>query len=269
MNAERLTFGSLFAGIGGLDLGLERAGMVCKWQVEIDPYATRVLENHWPNVQRFGDVKLCGSHNLKPVDLICGGFPCQDISNASAASSGRQGLEGTRSGLWNEMHRIVNELRPRFIIVENVSALTFRGLDRVLADLSESGYDAEWDCVPASFFGAPHRRERLFLVAYPNQVGSKNGAHSTVASSRSQEWKSTQHIEGGQQWKSWAIAASQAVDGEISASDFCGMDDGLSKELDAIGSYGNAVVPQIAEWIGRRILETSHEVSRLHLHGPR
>ncbi len=157
-----LTIGSLFSGIGGLDLGLERAGMTVKWQVEIDPYCRRVLAKHWPNVERFEDVRLVGAHNLARVDLICGGFPCQDISNAGK----RAGIDGERSGLWSEFHRIICELRPQLVLVENVAALLVRGMGRVLGDLAESGYDAEWDCIPAAAVGAPHIRNRVFILAH-------------------------------------------------------------------------------------------------------
>jgi len=107
-NAVPLSFGSLFAGIGGFDLGFERAGMVCKWQVEIDDYATRVLAKHWPSVHRERDIRDCGPHNLERVDVICGGFPCQDISYAGLGA----GLDGERSGLFFEAIRLVCELRP-------------------------------------------------------------------------------------------------------------------------------------------------------------
>jgi DNA (cytosine-5)-methyltransferase 1 len=157
-----LTFGSLFAGIGGIDLGLERAGMQCAWQVEIDDYATRVLTKHWPNVPRYRDVRSVGAHNLARVDLICGGFPCQDISSAGQ----RAGITGTRSGLWAEFARIIGDLRPRYVLVENVAALLHRGIDRVLGDLSTLGFDAEWHCLPAAAFGAPHIRDRVYIVAY-------------------------------------------------------------------------------------------------------
>jgi DNA (cytosine-5)-methyltransferase 1 len=166
-----VTFGSLFSGIGGLDLGLERAGMECRWQVEIDPYCQRVLAKHWPNVERFSDVKEVGSHNLKPIDLICGGFPCQDISLAGKGA----GLEGERSGLWWEFHRIIMQLRPRYVIVENVGALVVRGLDVVLGSLAEGGYDASWDHIPAAAVGAPHRRDRIFIVAYAPSIGHGAG----------------------------------------------------------------------------------------------
>ena len=114
-----LTFGSLFAGIGGFDLGFERAGMACKWQVEIDDYANRVLKKHWPDVHRERDIRQCGKHNLEPVDVICGGFPCQDISYAGLGA----GLDGERSGLFFEAVRVVRELRPQIVVLENVAAL--------------------------------------------------------------------------------------------------------------------------------------------------
>src|SRR5688572_14262480 len=127
-----MRFGSLFAGIGGIDLGLERAGMKCAWQVELDPFCRRVLAKHWPDVARYEDVREVGAHNLEPVDLIAGGFPCQDISNAGK----RAGIDGERSGLWSEYARIVRELRPRYVLVENVTALLGRGIGRVLGDLA-------------------------------------------------------------------------------------------------------------------------------------
>jgi len=164
-----LTFGSLFAGIGGFDLGLERAGMACAWQVEREPYAVRVLEKHWPNVRRHDDVcTFPPEEGNWAVDLICGGFPCQDISVAGKGL----GLAGKRSGLWVEMHRIIGKLRPRYVIVENVAALLARGMETVLGDLSQIGYDAEWHVIPACAVGAPHRRERVWIVAYAECVPS-------------------------------------------------------------------------------------------------
>ena len=164
-----LTVGSLFSGIGGIDLGLERAGMKVAWQVEIDPWCRAVLAKHWPDVERFADVKEVGAHNLARVDVVAGGFPCQDISQAGRGA----GIKvGTRSGLWYEYARIIRELRPRYVLVENVSMLLVRGLGIVLADLAACGYDAEWDCIPASAVGAPHRRDRLWLLAYPNGDGA-------------------------------------------------------------------------------------------------
>jgi len=163
--------GSLFAGIGGFDLGLERAGMQVAWQVELDPYCRAVLARHFPAARRFEDVCQVGAGDLAPVDLICGGFPCQDLSAAGRGA----GLAGARSGLWSEFARIVRELRPGYVVVENVPALlTGKGkrwdrapVGRVLGDLAEAGYDAEWACLSAREFGAPHLRKRIWLVAYP------------------------------------------------------------------------------------------------------
>ena len=193
---KELTIGSLFAGIGGLELGLERAipGARTIWQVEQDPYARRVLAKHWPQANRsVTDVKEAGAHNLARPDIISGGFPCQDISLAGAGA----GIEGERSGLWSEFARIIGELRPRFVVLENVSAIRARGLGTVLGPgLAALGYAALWDCIPASALGAPHRRDRWFCVAYangaklreqPGRLGGQDGQGSTLAPINGQE----------------------------------------------------------------------------------
>ena len=157
--------GSLFSGIGGLDLGLERAGMQVVWQVEKDPYCRKVLAKHWPQVPCYGDIKEIDFTTLPAVDLICGGFPCQPVSCAGK----RQGDKDER-WLWPEFYRAICEVRPRWILVENVpgllSASDGRLFGGILGDLARSGYDAEWDLLPAAAFGAPHLRFRLFLVAH-------------------------------------------------------------------------------------------------------
>jgi DNA (cytosine-5)-methyltransferase 1 len=163
-----LTFGSLFSGIGGLDLGLERAGMKCAWQVEIDPYCQKVLTKHWPNVPKFEDVR---TFTPTAVDVVAGGFPCQDVSVAGP----KVGIDGPRSGLWRELHRIISEVRPQFAIVENTAGLLVRGLDRVLGDLAGIGYDAEWGVLSSCRFGAPHVRQRVFIVAYPHSLDGRAG----------------------------------------------------------------------------------------------
>jgi len=159
-----LRIGSLFSGIGGLELGLEWASVgSVVWQVELDPFCRSILAKHWPVADRsVHDVCRAGAATLAPVDLICGGFPCQDISVAGKG----EGLAGARSDLWFEFARIIGELRPRFVVVENVSALLARGMGRVLGDLSELGYDASWTTIRASDVGSPHRRERIFIVAH-------------------------------------------------------------------------------------------------------
>jgi len=161
------TIGSLFSGIGGLELGLERAGLGrVAWQAEIDPFCRAVLAKHWPDAVRFSDVKEVGRGTAR-VDFICGGFPCQDVSLAGK----RAGLDGARSGLWSEYARVISELEPKAVVIENVLGLRTLGLRRVLSDLADLGFDAEWSDLAASDVGAPHRRRRLFIVAtHPDRI---------------------------------------------------------------------------------------------------
>jgi DNA (cytosine-5)-methyltransferase 1 len=162
------TFGSLFSGIGGIDLGLERAGMTCKWQVEIDEYCRKVLTKHWPSVPKYGDIRTISGDELERVDLIAGGFPCQPHSLAGR----RQASEDERD-LWGEYARLIRVLRPRWVLAENVPGLlsseSGRFFGRVLGDLARLGYDAEWESLPAAAFGAPHIRERVFIVAHADR----------------------------------------------------------------------------------------------------
>ena len=130
---------------------------------EIDPYCRAVLRKHWPSVPCFEDVRDLHAYDVGPVDVIAGGFPCQDISFAGKGA----GIAGSRSGLWSEYRRLIEECRPSWVIAENVSALRSRGLDQVLGELAALGYDAEWHCIPAAAVGAPHRRDRVWIVAYP------------------------------------------------------------------------------------------------------
>jgi len=172
-----MTFGSLFAGIGGLDLGLERAGMQCRWQVEIDEYCTQVLEKHWPGVKRYGDIRKLSGDELEPVDLICGGFPCQDLSVAGK----QEGIEGTRSILWFEFARLVRRLGPRWVLIENVPGLLVHGaMRRVVGELARLGYVGCWRSLRASEFRASHLRKRVFLVAYRDgeRCGEAGGLRS-------------------------------------------------------------------------------------------
>ena len=152
----------LFSGIGGFSLGLERAGMETVAFCEFDKHARKVLEKHWPNVPIHEDVRtLDGKQYRGAVDVVCGGFPCQDISIAGKNA----GINGDKSGLWSEYKRIINEARPRFAIIENVSAFLGRGLSCVLSDLAEIGYDATYTTFDSQFFGVPQRRRRVYIVA--------------------------------------------------------------------------------------------------------
>jgi len=237
------TFGSLFAGIGGFDLGLERAGWECRWQVEIDDFCNRVLEKHWPHVKRYRDIRELREGDLEPVDLVCGGFPCQDLSCAGK----RAGLDGQRSSLWFEMLRVIRMVRPRYVLVENVAGLFDGGLLRVLRGLAESGYDAGWRPLRAADFGAWHARERVFVLA------NANGERLP------ESWFS------GPDASDYAPEAFGEADRLVDAVRrnalpfLCGRHDGFRGGLDEthkrLAAIGNAVVPQVAEWIGERILE--------------
>ena len=218
-----MTIGSLFSGIGGLEMGLEMCGLgPVRWQAERDPYASAVLAKHWPTVKRYSDVRDI-DEKAERVDVICGGFPCQDISNAGK----RAGLDGSRSGLWVEFARVIRDLRPRLVFVENVAALADRGLDRVIGTLSALGFDAEWEVFSALEVGAPHTRERLFILAYANGNGESVGAFDAETPRLPETTVSVR-------------------DGWPPAPERLRMDDGVSAGLDRLRCLGNAVVPQQA-----------------------
>jgi DNA (cytosine-5)-methyltransferase 1 len=238
----------LFSGIGGFSLGLERTGgfetvAFC----EIDPFCRRVLAKHWPNVRQYEDVRTLTADTLRrdgiAVDVICGGFPCQDISNAG----GQAGLDGERSGLWSEYSRLIGELGPAFVLVENVSALLGRGLDRVLGDLATIGFDAEWHCIPASAIGAPHQRDRIWIIAYPDSLRSQRQSHNRGADQGRQERP-----------QQLARLVPSAFWVGVSASDIRRVADGVPRRLGKprLHALGNAVVPQIPELIGNAILSS-------------
>lgn len=269
-----MNVGSLFAGIGGFDLGLERAGMRVDWQVELDPYCRAVLARHFPEAVRYEDIREVGKQNLAPVDLLCGGFPCQDLSAAGKGA----GIDGTRSGLWSEFARIVCELRPRYVVVENVPALlTGKGkrwdrgpIGRVLGDLAEARYDAEWACLSAREFGAPHLRKRVWIVAYPARdaeagPAAQSGAERQRARAGGQRGRAAEVADaegpGRQARRPVELGEGQPPEGSSrpgwwSAEPAVGrVADGVPHRVDRLAALGNALVPPIAEWIGRRILE--------------
>ena len=233
--------GSLFAGIGGFDLGLERVGFEIAWQVEIDPYCQRVLAKHWPNVQRYGDIRTIDWGTVEPVDLLCGGFPCQDISLAGKGA----GLAGERSGLWVEYVKAIEILKPRYVLIENVSALRSRGLDQVLGSLAALGYDAEWHCIPACAVGAPHRRDRVWIVAYPD-----SGRCEQLRGQEPREEHDERAIPRAQCFCSDPLRGTEwVVEPAVGR-----VAHGVPHRVDRLRGLGNAIVPQIAEMIGRAIL---------------
>lgn len=231
---EPLKVLDLFSGIGGFSLGLERTGgfktvAFC----ERAPYPSKVLARHWPGVPNLGDIEKA---NFPYAQAITAGFPCTDVSSAGL----RAGLAGEHSGLWREVVRALRVVRPEYAVLENVAALLDRGMGEVLGDLAALGYHVEWDCIPASHLGAPHGRDRIWIIAY-----------AEWSERRSQSYRRALGRMGGQQqsvpWNRYWESALR---------EFRGMDDGLSYRVDRVDTLRNAIVPQIAEGIGRAILAT-------------
>lgn len=241
---------SLFAGIGGFDLGLERAGMKVVAQCEIDPFCRRVLAKHWPEVPCYEDVRDLTAERLAAdgvgrIDLICGGFPCQDASLAKVANGDRTGTDGDRTGLYRHIIRLAADLRPSFMLLENVPGLLSSGFGHVLGDLAALGYDAEWDCIPACLLGLPHRRDRVWIVAYPSGPGLSGSVahHRIFQSARAALAKHGHNAADG--WRSLEprLRGLRAVHGVS-----------LAVDRRRLKQVGNAVVPQIPEIIGRAII---------------
>ncbi len=255
MKASKLKVLDLFSGIGGFSLGLERTGgfetvAFC----EIEDYPRRVLAKHWPGVPIYPDVRELTADTLRrdgiAVDVICGGFPCQDISS----SGFRLGMEGERSILWQEVARLSGELRPRFVILENVSALLGLGMGDVLRGLAAVGYDAEWHCIPAGFLGACHQRDRIWIIAYPSERYETEAKFQRVPEITRWIASSIREV-GSHPFCNHEGVSTVRLNGE---SSLCRADDGFSYSLvlNGLMALGNAVVPQIPELIGRAILKS-------------
>lgn len=254
-----ITVGSLFSGIGGLDLGLEQAGMRTVWQVEYDDWARSKLEENFPNTEKFKDVREVGIHCLGPVDLICGGFPCQDVSKGGKKAGIK---EGTRSGLWFEFRRVLSELRPRYALLENVTGLLDGGIGIVLGDLASLGYDAEWESLPAIAFGAPHLRDRVFIVAHLNGERSiYSEARRLATETRMQAFRDLGSSDyswqlRGEAKSGWPFRGFEWLPEPDVARVVYGVPSDDDKQW--IKSLGNAVCPPVAKWIGERIIEFDH-----------
>jgi len=295
-----LTVGSLFSGIGGLDLGLERAGMRVIWQSEIDPYACKVLSKHWPEVVNHGNIKEINWQEVERPDVICGGYPCQPFSTAGK----RRGEEDPRH-LWPWVREAISQLRPRYAILENVRGHLSMGGLTVIAELASIGYDAEWRVVSAASVGANHRRDRIIIVAYPNNSGNRTSGRSAdgygqaVEQGRqivSQSWScgcspimantnggrcqqcepeteplqglssssernmantnNCRHVYTQKPWQSdtWRRSPySGFLNWEVEP-DVGRVAHGVSSRVDRLRGLGNAVVPQVAEVIGRLVI---------------
>ena len=232
-----MTHGSLFSGIGGFELGAKRAGIKTIWNCEINPFCRKVLKKHFPETRQYTDITTL--KNPPYVDIISGGFPCQDISIANPKG---EELNGKRSGLWKEMFRIICETRPNYVLIENSPELLRKGFSTLLQNLSEAGYDAEWQCLQARNFNLPHKRERIFIIAYTKRLGHLDNIIKTCILQKILSKKIS-----GQTPLPMSIKRFNAESDYRSVRIY----NGFSKELDTdrITALGNAVIPSIAQYL--------------------
>ena len=253
-----------FSGIGGFSYAAERivGGFETVAFVEREPYCQQILHKHWPSVPIYDDIT---TFNPEPysADVVCGGFPCQDISTAGKQAGIKQ---GTRSGLFYELIRVIRLVQPKYVVLENVSAILANGLDTVLGELAEAGFDAEWACIPASAVGACHQRDRWWLVAYapqllsdggsseqPEHIGQSSRSKLSMAQSGNShsESLSASHATSPRferRWPSGSTTHRLSPDwgGYASKPVLHAGDDGLSDRVAKLKAIGNAVVPQVA-----------------------
>ena len=285
MGENELRYGSLFSGIGGIDLGMDMAGFECAWQVEIDDYCRQILDKHWPGVPKYKDIYEVKGAEIDPVDILCGGFPCQPVSVA-----GKRGGVNDERWLWDEFYRLICEIRPRWVVAENVTGLfsanSGRAFAGVLRDLAEGGYNAVWDVYPAGGpggVGAPHRRERVFLVAHtdsPQSIKDTRDVREEFKVSKVNRQDLSAVVSGGS-GKDVADTNTKRLQGMVKESQtgarqiqqvgFCsrtsrwkGWDvepnvgrvaNGVPNRVDRLKTLGNAVVPQVAYKVARMIYE--------------
>jgi len=271
----------LFSGIGGFALAARWAGFETIGFCEIDKYAQKVLKKNFPGVPIYEDVTKLNGSQFKDIYLLTGGFPCQDISIAGKGA----GIEGKRSGLWTELHRIISEVRPKYALIENVPTLTFRGGTRVIGDLTEIGYDCEWQIVGADDVGAPHRRKRIWIVAYSfnNEQCLPSGPGSSQQPDNRQTWREM----GGKSYRRSDQCGEDVAYSQSKRVEGCGSGgkqesythgqeglplckgkrsraanwlpepsvgrvvNGLPNRVDRLKGLGNAIVPQVAYEIMR------------------
>ena len=272
-----------FAGIGGFSYAAEKliGGFETTQFIEIDPFCQKVLKKHWPHVPIHDDIRTFTA-KPKEYQVICGGFPCQDISVAGL----QKGItEETRSGLFFELMRVIRMVRPQYVVLENVAAITNRGLDIVLRELHESGYNAEWSVISASSLGACHQRARWWLVAYPNSKRSQRrllqfneelqetghiGKKNTLSSSDTDSTR-TQSDRTSQTKPVWSNAFFNSKErrtirrdwtGYVSEPCLCRGDDGLRGRMDRLKALGNAVVPQVAAIPMQRVLDIEKNINK-------
>lgn len=241
----------LFAGIGGFSLGLENTNKfktVAFCENDVDCH--KVLQKHWPSVPIFNDIteltyEKIKERKIEKPNVLVGGFPCQDISNANIDREKTGGITGKRSGLWSEYARLIKEIKPAWAIIENVSAIRSKGLALVLQDLWKIGYNAEWHLISACSIGAIHRRERVFVIAYPNSKRLQRHSEGLEESSQICSQVQISAMRSRTRKKEW-----------LPISQPSGMDDGVSRRAYRLRQLGNAVVPPVVEAIGNCILDT-------------
>ena len=277
-----IKLGSLFAGIGGFDLGarwaFDRAGIPHEvlFQVEQNKYCQSILKKHWPDAQIFDDVRAVGRHNLPDVDILMGGFPCQDIS---VAGHQKGVIDGEKSSLWFEMLRIIGELRPPIAVLENVPAILRVGGPVVVGGLAEIGYDCEWRIVSARQFGAPHLRQRWFCIASDSDrirlqtTRTKQQTARTVEcgelgafvadSDRTNIQEQSKHSERVEtqnrlECRSGKIERKKSKNywkKGPPVAPLCSVDDGIPDRVARLKALGNAIVPQCSEYIFEHIIK--------------
>ena len=291
MKTKPKTFGSLFAGIGGFDLGLERCGLVCKWQVEIDPFCRQVLAKHWPSVPRHDDVATFPpgdwTDEALAVDLICAGWPCQDISISGKGA----GLNGSRSRLFFDAVRVARQLKARWLFLENVPALFSNGMGHVLKTLAESGFNARWQMLSAQAVGAPHKRDRVFILATAANCNGQRKPQPQGGQPESGQWarnrskttlgtrdlSNANNADGAHGGQARRLGRQQKQGNDCTPAaqsshwagkpEFRRVADGIPDGLDSISlivgkrsrdrkarlmALGNAVVPQCVEYLARQ-----------------
>jgi len=230
--------GSLFSGIGGFDLAADLMGWQNIFHCEKEEYQRSVLKKHFPKSKSYEDIKnFSATEYRNRINVLSGGFPCQDISAANFKSVG---IVGKRSGLWSEYARVIHEVRPDYVVIENSPNLLKKGFETVLFDLSEIGYNAEWECFTAEAFGFPHKRERVYVIAYPNgvrQPGSRDILGNISYNQESRDWQTNRVINAIQQ---------------KTLPPLCESNNGFPTQLPLTG-LGNAIVPAIAHSIFKAI----------------
>ena len=229
-----MTHGSLFSGIGGFELGAQWCDVEALWSCEIQKFQRSILQQTFPDTKIYEDIRELSKPQY--VDIISGGFPCQDISVAGKGI----GITGSRSGLWGEMYRVIRQVKPRYVLIENSPMLLIRGFERVLCDLSKIGYNAEWQCLSNADFGFDHSRERVYVIAYSNKVKRQAGRIQKRGEIK------TIFIPPSKQYSRFPFSKRIY---EMPDCEHIGVNDGIQGWTHRVGAIGNAVNPCLAKYL--------------------